>query len=375
MTSYKTDDLNWTYTQDFRWNQIAPDCSGTEQSPINIDTQADNIKQCSVMCEMKPYFHPGNCRVNFNKHNEVILDYKPKVDKNGKAQKISSIMFNGKNHEVAAVRIFCPSMHRIDGRQFDMEIMIQCDSGISPEMGNLQSGARGVLLCKLLNKSENEYGNEETFINEFIHKIPGLSSDTFVNVPVSKNWGVHNILPVNDSFFMYDGSLPRPPCSEKYTVIVYEEVGNVGLTNYNLLKKYVVNNSRTIQPIGTRTVFYSTGSRVMKQQLDEKDEELDDRFLQCVPSQDPVYADEEPVKDDTPSNIDNRPFTIKFANKIKNYFLLLFITLIFILAYFVILYLHKTKNFQRSLFIFLNAQQVERATNLWMTCSHLTGSK
>lgn len=374
MTSYKTDDLNWTYAQDFRWNQISPDCAGTEQSPINIDTQGDNIKQCSVMCEMTPHFHPGNCRINFNKHNEIILDYKPKVNKAGKATKISSIMFNGSNHMVAAVRIFCPSMHRIDGRQFDMEIMIQCDSGISPEMGNLQSGARGVLLCKLLNKSENEYGNEETFINEFIHKIPGFSSDNFVNVPVSANWGIHNILPVNDSFFMYDGSLPRPPCSEKYTIIVYEEIGNIGLTNYNLLKKYVVNNSRTIQPIGTRTVFYSTGSRVMKQQLDQRDTELDDRFLQCVPSQDPVYTDEEEEEeDDTP--IDNMPFSIEFARKIKNYFLLLFVTLIFILSYFVILYLHKTQNFQRSLFIFLTAEQVKRATNKWMTCSHTNGSK
>lgn len=376
MTSYKTDDLNWTYTQDFRWNQIAPDCSGTEQSPINIDTQADNIKQCSVMCEMQPHFHPGNCRVNFNKHNEIILEYKPKVDEEGKAKKISSIMFNGNNHEVAAVRIFCPSMHRIDGRQFDMEIMIQCDSGISPEMGNLQSGARGVLLCKLLNKSENEYGNEETFINEFIHKIPGFSSDTFVDVPVSKNWGIHNILPVNDSFFMYDGSLPRPPCSEKYTVIVYEEVGNIGLTNYNLLKKYIVNNSRTIQPIGTRTVFYSTGSRVMKQKLDQRDTELDDRFLQCVPSQDPVNTTENvSTVDNTQSTMDNRPFPVQYASKIKNYFMLFFVILLFILAYFVIIYLHKTKHFQKTLFIFLNAEQVKRATNEWMTCSHIVGSK
>ena len=83
-----------------------------------------------------------------------------KKDENGKATKISSVMFNNVNHEVAAVRIFCPSIHRIDGHQFDMEIMIQCDSGVSPEMGNVSSGARGVLLCKLLNKSDKEYGKD-----------------------------------------------------------------------------------------------------------------------------------------------------------------------------------------------------------------------
>lgn len=369
MTSYKTDDLNWTYTQDFRWNQSAPDCAGTEQSPINIDTEGDNLKMCSVMCELTPYFHPGNCSVNFNKHNEIIIDYKPKLDKNGKDTKISSVMFNGSNHQVEAVRIFSPSMHRIDGQQFDMEIMIQCESGVSPEMGKLSSGARGVLLCKLLNKSENEYGAEESFINEIIHKIPSFSSDNFVDVPVSSDWGIHNLLPVSDSFFMYDGSLPRPPCSEKYTVIVYEEVGNIGLTNHNLLKKYIVNNARTIQPIGTRTVFYSTGTLAIKQKLDEKDKMSSDRFLQCVPSATPVQTIKE-KNEPKPEPIDNTPFNINLARKIKNYFLFFFVVVLFILAYFVILYLHKTKDFQRSLFLFLTKDQIVRANNEWMKCSH-----
>jgi carbonic anhydrase len=370
MTSYKTDDLDWTYTQDFRWNKTAPDCAGTEQSPINIDTEGDNIKQCSIMCELVPYFHPGNCRVNFNKHNEIIIDYKPKLDKNGKATKISSVTFNGANHQVAAVRIFCPSMHRIDGQQFDMEIMIQCDSGVSPEMGNLSSGARGVLLCKLLNKSDNEYGTDESFFNEFIHKIPGFSSDNYVDVPVSDSWGIQNILPINDSFFMYDGSLPRPPCSEKYTVIVYEEVGNIGQTNYNLFKKYAIDNSRTIQPIGTRSVFYSTGTRIMKQALDGKDKQASDRFLQCIPSHLPVKNTSKSEVIGT-KPIDNRPFSLDFARKIKNYFLLFFIIVLFILAYFVILYLHKTKDFQKTLFIFLNNEQIARANKEWMKCSHM----
>ena len=372
MTSYKTDDLNWTYTQDFRWNQIASDCIGTEQSPINIDTQGDNIKQCSVMCELRPIFHPGNCRVNFNKHNEIIIDYKPKKDKDGKDSKISSVMFNGSNFEVAAVRIFSPSMHRIDGQQFDMEIMIQCDSGVSPEMGNLSSGARGVLLCKLLNKSDKEYGNDEIFFNQFINKIPGFSSDQFVDVPVSKDWGIQDLLPVNDSFFMYDGSLPRPPCSEKYTVIVYEEAGNIGLSNFNLIKKYVVNNARTIQPIGTRKVFYSTGSRVMKQQLDQRDKKIDDRFLQCVPSKDPKEPEIiVPLKETEIT--DERPFSCRFAKKIQNYFLLFFVVVLFILAYFVILYLHKTNGFQEILLVFLTAEQVRKVKSSgsmsWYECN------
>ncbi len=42
---------------------------------------------------------------------------------------------------------------------------------------------------------------------------------------------------------MYDGSLPFPP-SEKYKVFVFEEIGNIGSTNLQLLKENIGDNSR-----------------------------------------------------------------------------------------------------------------------------------
>ena len=345
MTTYSTDDKDWTYTQDFRWGGTSPDCYGVEQSPINIDTNGDNVKTCSVLCDLKTYFHPGQCAVNFNKHNELIIDYK--LPQGGKK---SSITFNSMNHELVAVRIFTPSLHRVDGQQFDMEVMMQFDSGVAPTDGHLPAGSRGVLLCKLLNKSENEFGKEEDFFNQFVHKIPGFSSDAFIDVPVSPSWSIEQLVPNRDSFFYYDGSLPRPPCLEKYTVIVYEEIGNIGMTNYKLIKKYLRNNVRTIQPIGTRTVFYNSGTTQKKKFLDQRDTVLDDKFLQCIktnePDLTPIVSEEEEEKKE-----DSIPFNKKLAKRIKNYFLFFFVIVLFIFAYFTILYMHKTFAYQNILLI------------------------
>mgnify|MGYP003388768139 CR=1 FL=1 len=341
MTSYKTDSLDWVYSQDFLWNKDVPECIGVEQSPINIDTTTDNIKESSVLCELKTHFNPGLCSVNFNKHNEIIIDYK--VPKDGK---ISSVTFNSQNHELSAVRIFSPSLHHIDGQIFDMEIMMQFDSGVAGNIENLASGASGVLLCRMLNKSNHEFGMEEDFLNQFIHKIPSFQTNDFVNVPVSSSWNINQLLPEKNSFFYYDGSLPRPPCQENYTVIVYEDIGNVGLTNFELIKKYVMNNARTVQPIGSRKVFYNSGTTTKKTDINRADKLSLKRFLQCSPSGEPREITTEIIEEDK-KDVDENAFSVELARKIKNYFLFFFITLLFIFAYFTILFLHKTGIFQQ----------------------------
>ena len=42
--------------------------------------------------------------------------------------------------------------------------------------------------------------------------------------------------PENKSFFMYDGSLPYPPCDTNFKIIIYEDIGTIGRTNLDILK-------------------------------------------------------------------------------------------------------------------------------------------
>ena len=44
------------------------------------------------------------------------------------------------------------------------------------------------------------------------------------------------IIPDNKSFFMYNGSLPFPPCTNNFKVFVYEDIGSIGETNIKLFK-------------------------------------------------------------------------------------------------------------------------------------------
>ena len=109
----------------------------------------------------------------------------------------------------------------------------------------------------------------------------------------------------------------------------------------------------------------------MKQQLDQRDKKVDDRFLQCVPSKDPKKPKIIPLIEEKEK--DERPFSCRFAKKIQNYFLLFFVVVLFILAYFVILYLHKTNGFQEILLVFLTAEQVRKVKSSgsmsWYECN------
>ena len=92
---------------------------------------------------------------------------------------------------------------------------------------------------------------------------------------------------------MYDGSLPFPPCTEKFKVIVYEEIGNIGDTNFNLIKENVGKNNRPVQDIGSRKIFYNPG-RILKAPETNEDTFSHDKFLRCIKRE-----DDEPVKDTT----------------------------------------------------------------------------
>ena len=123
----------------------------------------------------------------------------------------------------------------------------------------------------------------KNFLMNSSFRIPKKPVDYYVDVPVSNEWSAEKLLPVkNTSFFMYDGSLPFPPCDENYKVIVFEEIGNIGNTNFDLLKENIGSNNRP-QPLNDRKIFYNPG-RKLERQKTRRLLASNDKFLKCVES-------------------------------------------------------------------------------------------
>ena len=349
--------MDWNFSNYYLWRNSFPECSGKEQSPIDINTSPEVLEECSVMCQLDLRYKKAECRVNLNAQNVITVEVSPG----------SFAKYNDTPYELSKVYIHTPSMHTIDGEQFDAEIMMVHSTG-SDNTG----GDNGVIVCRLLNRQGNDFGPVQEFLNEFIFKIPRKPIEYFVDVPVSKEWSAEKLLPEkNTSFFMYDGSLPFPPCNEKYKVFVFEEIGNIGSTNLELLKENIGDNTRPVQPLGKRKIFYNPG-RVIGRTPTRRELANNDKFLKCVESG-PVKKKPKPTVKKV-KFVDEKmsPLT---AKTIKITFMCLTFLSLLVLAYLTVHYLYRGYYTQKLLMALLPEEIRRGAVESWKKCSGSVGTK
>ena len=372
-------DSDWNFDNYYLWRNSYPECGGKSQSPINIDTSPEIMEECSIMCQLDMRYKKSTCRVNLNEQNMITLEYEPG----------SYAKFNETPFPLTKIYIHTPSMHTIDGERYDAEIIMVhsadssgdgsgsssgSSSGSGSGSGSSSGSGSGIMICKLLNRGGTEYGNEQEFFNEFFFRIPKKSTDYFVDVPVSNEWSASKLLPIkNTSFFMYDGSLPFPPCEENYKVIVFEEIGNIGNTNFELLKENIGSNNRPVQPLNDRKIFYNPG-RKLERQKTRRLLASNDKFLKCVEEGNIPKKKTEIIK--TKEIFIDEKMADSSAKMIKITFMCITFLLLLTLAYFFVLFLYRGYHAQKFLMVLLpeNVKDDVRL-NLWKECSGTIGQK
>jgi carbonic anhydrase len=352
---------DWSFENFYLWKNMYPECSANEQSPINIST--DNLKECNLMCQLETYYKHSKCKVKFTKNNMLVLEY----DFGSRAK------FSGNFYNLTEIIICTPSMHTIDNEKFEAEIMM---IHRSDQSDNKDSVDNGLITCKLLNRYNKEYGPEQDFLNEFIFrtpKVPFNDNALFETIDVSERWSADLLNPKErSSFFMYDGSLPFPPCNEKYKVIVYEEIGNIGNVNLKLLKENVGKNNRPVQDLGNRKIFYNPG-RVLKKTSANEDTLSTNKFLKCEKREDPLPIVTQQARESssfTNEKLEERTFQI-----IKNVFMGIAVLALIVLAYYFTLYLYRQMYIQKTLKSLLPKDVYLGVEESWKACSETTGVK
>ena len=353
---------DWSFQDFYLWRNTYAACSSTEQSPINIDT--DILKECNLMCQIDTNYKHSKCRLQYTKNNMISIKY----DYGSRAK------FNGVYYNLTDILIFTPSMHTIDNERFEVEVMMIHKT---EQSGNADAKDNGIITCKLLNRYNREHGPEQDFFNEFFFKIPKeppKDDSLYETVDVSKRWNAELLNPkTRNSFFMYDGSLPFPPCTEKFKVIVYEEIGNIGDTNFRLLKENVGKNNRPVQDIGTRKIFYNPG-RVLKETETNEDTFSHNKFLRCVKREDvePTQSTEEPSNNSNNNFVDEK-LTDDTFKTVKNIFMFIAFISIVVLSYLFTKYLYRLMYVQRALKVFLPMDVYVGVEESWKACSASTG--
>ena len=357
-------DSDWNFNNFYLWRNSYPGCGGKFQSPINIDTSPEVMEECNIMCQLDMRYKKSQCRVNYNEQNMITLEYEPG----------SYAKFNETPFQLTKIFIHTPSMHTIDGERYDAEIIMLHSTDSSSSKSDNKTSLTGLMVCKLLNRRNNEFGNEQEFFNEFFFRIPKKPVDYYVDVPVSNEWSAEKLLPVkNTSFFMYDGSLPFPPCDENYKVIVFEEIGNIGNTNFDLLKENIGSNNRPTQPLNDRKLFYNPG-RKLERQKTRRLLASSDKFLKCVETDLPK-KNREIVKKPKEVFIDEK-MADSSAKMIKITFMCIVFSFLMLLAYMFVVFLYRGYNAQKFLIVLLpeNVKDDQRLDS-WKECSGTIGQK
>lgn len=308
---------SWSYNYHFRWPSLYPKCNIKQnklQSPINIDQ--DNItNECGMKCELRIKYKPSKCFVT-NTNNTVIIRYEPG----------SFVGLNNVWYELKKAEIHLDSCHTFNGQHFEMEIdLYHC----------LDDNCSTGLAFAIFVNSGPEYGKAPYFFSQFIYDCPRSESRVERQIEVSPDWNIADIFPENRTYYMYEGSLPYPPCSGNWKWIVFSQPSVIGTSVYNMLKHNIVvkrgKNRRPIQPDGGRTITRVGNNwvKVFGETNVKPPRIIDGKIVPKI-----NYHEEA-----TGSLFDNDSAYVKFTRifirnkeRIKNYLLLVIVVLYFILS-------------------------------------------
>ncbi len=222
-------EVHWTHHQGeegpANWKNLCDgfsDCGGKAQSPINIDTnhivngvESKPIKVQYARSKVSIVNNGHTVQFNVSKGNNAILD--------------------DKEYKLLQFHYHSPSEHMIDGQHFPLEVHFvhqHSDSDYAVIGVIFKEGSENVLLQKYLDffpKSKGQYNSEEEI-------------------------DLESLLPMDKSYYRYNGSLTTPPCSEVVNWYVLRTPITASKEQIEKFSSILKGNYRPVQPINDRVV-------------------------------------------------------------------------------------------------------------------------
>ena len=187
--------------------------SGEMQSPINIETGA-----AEAMVE------DGSLTLDYA---EEIID----VVDNGQAT------IAGRSFELTQFHLHSPSEHTLDGEYFPIELHF---------VHKAQDGRLAVIAVFFKEGTENA---------AFQAILDDVQANEESDVASGLSLNVAELLPANESYYHYLGSLTTPPLTENVEWYVMANPVEVSAEQIAAFNEYYEGNNREVQPLGERSVL------------------------------------------------------------------------------------------------------------------------
>ncbi len=220
-------DVHWAYGGDTgpeSWAQLKPEfqqCAvGKRQSPIDI--------RDSIAVQLDPIqfdYHPSAFRVIDNGHT-VQVNVEPG----------NSITVQGRRYDLLQFHFHRPSEERINGRQFEM---------VAHLVHKDVEGKLAVVAVLM------DQGKAHPLVQQVWNNLP---LEKNIEQPALIQMDLKALLPEQQQYFTYMGSLTTPPCSEGVLWMVMKQPAAMSREQIAIFSKLYPMNARPIQSASGRLI-------------------------------------------------------------------------------------------------------------------------
>jgi carbonic anhydrase len=226
-----SDPVHWGYDGDVgpeHWGALSPDfaacAEGREQSPVDIPATAPVNPP-----ELRFDYRPSELNIVNNGHS-IQVNYEPG----------STLEAGGAVYELVQFHLHGLSEHTLNGAYTDMELhLVHKDAGghIAVVGVMIEEGAHNPAYEPVLANMPAEEGDPLA--------VPGTKADA------------SQLLPAEQSYYHYDGSLTTPPCTEGVAWFVLATPVELSTTQIAAFRSLYDHNYRPVQPLYERTFLRS----------------------------------------------------------------------------------------------------------------------
>jgi carbonic anhydrase len=237
----------WSFERSGEWIKKYNTCNNKAEriSPLNIDES--EVSPCNTLCKLSIKYEPTTCSISMV-NNIPTVTFSPNC----------LIKFRDNFYFLRKMTLHYTSMHTINDSYTDLEILLYHNTN------PINDNDGGVILSILLTKG-GDYGPANEFFNEFINQMPSNEMPIEQDIDVSNNWSPEQLLPSSKAFFYYDGALPYPPCTPKWTYIIFEELVPISMNIIDTIKAILGMGNKNIRPIQKTpkniSIFYNSNSQ------------------------------------------------------------------------------------------------------------------
>ncbi len=202
--------------------------SGINQSPIDITKAVVPLESVSRSYNLRYHYQPQNFSVQDNGHSVVFTAIDPTK---------SAISVQGKIYYLLNIQYRSISEHAIMGVHLPLEL----------QLTHVAEDGKTVVVSIMVNTGA---GNSQ--IQRLVDNFPATNEPDAVNTLT--NFNVGKLIP-NYGFYVYDGSITVPPCSENVKWLIATKALTADVEQIYKFEARHSGNMRNVQPQGNRTVY------------------------------------------------------------------------------------------------------------------------